>query len=177
MRAMPVTWRERARMRIAGETPSRRRRRKDTMESGRRARPLDAIRKRLEKVGLRKTAPRLAVLERLEEARTPLSHSDMVEMLVPKGFDPATIYRNLKDLAEAGLVVRRDLGDHTWRYELARRGAGHARNHPHFVCEDCGTVACLDTSRVNISAGPGAPRAILRGGIEVHLKGRCDDCN
>ena len=138
---------------------------------------LEAIRASLQKAGLRKTAPRLAVLRKLIVARTPLSHSDMVEMLSPEGFDPTTIYRNLKDLADAGLVSRRDLGDHTWRYELAHEGEQHSKVHPHFVCEDCGTVACLDTSRVAISAGPGAPRSVGKGGVEIQVKGRCDRCN
>lgn len=138
---------------------------------------LDAIRSSLKKVGLRKTAPRLAVLRRLIDARVPLSHSEMVDLLGPEGFDPTTIYRNLKDLADAGLVSRRDLGDHTWRYELAHEGADHGKTHPHFVCEDCGSVACLDTSRIDISAGPGAPRAVGRGGVEIQVKGRCDRCN
>lgn len=138
---------------------------------------LEAIRASLQRVGLRKTAPRLAVLRRLIEAKGPLSHSEMVEMLAPEGFDPTTIYRNLKDLADSGLVSRRDLGDHTWRFELQREdGESHGKTHPHFLCEDCGTVACLETSRVNISAGPGAPRSVGKGGVEIQVKGLCDRC-
>lgn len=138
---------------------------------------LDAIRATLNQAGLRKTAPRVAVLRRLMKSRTPVSHAELVELLGPEGFDPTTIYRNLKDLADAGLVSRRDLGDHTWRFELQREGASHAREHPHFLCEDCGTMACLDTSRVNISAGPGAPRSVGKGGVEIQVKGLCDRCS
>ena len=138
---------------------------------------LESIRASLAKAGLRKTAPRLAVLKKLIEAKGPMSHSDMVEMLSPDGFDPTTIYRNLKDLADVGLVSRRDLGDHTWRYELTQNaGAHHGKAHPHFFCEECGSVACLDTSKVNISAGPGAPRSIGKGGVEIQVKGLCDRC-
>ena len=137
---------------------------------------LDVIRESLTKAGMRRTAPRLAVLRKLVEASIPLSHSDMVDLLASEGFDSTTVYRNLKDLADAGLVTRRDLGDHTWRYELTRDGEPHAKGHPHFLCEDCGAVACLDSSRVNISAGPGVPRSVGKGGVEIQLKGRCDRC-
>lgn len=137
---------------------------------------LDSIRATLKDGGLRKTAPRVAVLRSLMQSQTPVSHAELVERLAPEGFDPTTIYRNLKDLADAGIVSRRDLGDHTWRFELQGEGPPHAREHPHFLCEDCGVVACLETSRVNIAPGPGAPRSVGKGGVEIQVKGRCDRC-
>ena len=138
---------------------------------------IDEIRQALARAGLRRTAPRVAVLRRLIEATAPVSHSDLVDALVPAGFDPTTIFRNLKDLAECGLLIRHDLGDHTWRYELSREGGqDHRKAHPHFLCEDCGSVACLDASRVKIRPGPEAPSAVATGGVEIQLKGRCDRC-
>ena len=74
--------------------------------------------------GLRKTAPRLAVLEVLERARRPLSHAEVAESLAAEGLDRATVYRNLVALSEAGLVRRSDHGDHVWGFE--RVDAGHA---------------------------------------------------
>src|SRR4051812_24845920 len=70
--------------------------------------------------GLRRTGPRVAVLERLEAATAPLSHGEVAAMLTPAGFDRATVYRNLIDLVKKGLVRRADLGDHVWRFELVR---------------------------------------------------------
>ena len=138
---------------------------------------IDDIRAMLTRAGLRRTAPRVAVLRRLIQSTLPVSHSDLVDALVPDGFDATTIFRNLKDLNEAGIVDRHDLGDHTWRYELARAdGKDHRKAHPHFLCEDCGTVACLDSSRINIRAGANAPSAVADGGVEIQLKGRCDHC-
>src|SRR5262245_44102600 len=60
------------------------------------------LRGRIHAVGLRSTGSRLAVLRRLEQARTPVTHADIVSDLAPQGFDRATIYRNLIDLTEAG---------------------------------------------------------------------------
>lgn len=130
----------------------------------------------LRAAGLRSTAPRVAVLRRLERATTPMSHADLVEELADQGLDRVTLYRNLNDLAEAGLVVRTDLGDHTWRFELRREGASHATVHPHFTCTDCGTVACLPEQAVRLSAGRGLPRALAQHAVEVTLRGVCDRC-
>jgi len=41
--------------------------------------------------------------------------------LQAEGWDRATLYRNLVDMTDAGLLRRVDLGDHVWRYELEHR--------------------------------------------------------
>jgi Fur family ferric uptake transcriptional regulator len=66
----------------------------------------------LSKVGLRMTGARMAVMRWLQDAKSPATHAEIAEDLVPLGFDKATVYRNLTDLAEAGLVTRSELGDH-----------------------------------------------------------------
>ena len=132
---------------------------------------------RIRGVGLRSTAPRVAVLRKLETATAPMSHADLVEELGGEGYDRVTIYRNLTDLTEAGLVVRADLGDHVWRFELKRAGATeHANNHPHFTCTDCGTVACLPSESVRLSSTRGAPKSVAARSVDIQLRGLCDRC-
>lgn len=132
----------------------------------------------LRDAGLRSTAPRLAVLEYLHRVGAPASHGELHDRLSSAGFDRATLYRNLMDLAEAGLVTRTDLGDHVWRFELrsGAAGEGHADDHPHFVCTDCGGVSCLPGTSVRISAAKGAPRALERKAVKIQLSGLCDAC-
>lgn len=137
---------------------------------------VDAARARLRAAGLRGTAPRIAVLGELERAATPLTHAEIASTLVPRGLDRVTVYRNLLDLADAGLVRRTDLGDHVWRFELRRSGAAVGGAHPHFVCTDCGGVACLPGVDVRLRARRDAPRAVRRRDVEVQLQGRCDRC-
>ena len=129
-------------------------------------------------VGLRSTAPRVAVLRALEAATAPLSHADLVDALGHEGYDRVTIYRNLTDLTEARLVVRADLGDHVWRFELRRSGGKeHSGTHPHFTCTDCGTVSCLPEESVRLTPARGLPKAISARAVEVHLRGLCDRCD
>ncbi len=140
-------------------------------------RPAAELTNTLRAAGLRRTAPRIAVLQRLESAVTPLSHADIAERLAPVGYDRATVYRNLIDLVEAGLVTRADLGDHVWRFELVGTGGKpHAVEHAHFLCTDCGDVACLPDSAVKVVAVRGAPRSVGKASVEVQLKGLCDAC-
>jgi Fur family ferric uptake transcriptional regulator len=135
----------------------------------------------LRAAGLRRTTARVAVLQRLDAATGPISHGEIAEKLAPAGFDRATVYRNLMDLFEAGLVTRTDLGDHVWRFELvhgrgeAGEGKAHAE-HPHFLCTDCGDVACLPDDAVRIVSTRGVPRAVGKNDVEVQMKGLCDAC-
>jgi Fur family ferric uptake transcriptional regulator len=138
---------------------------------------LDDLRSRIRNVGLRATAPRIAVLRSLLHVATPQSHADMVERLAPEGWDRTTIYRNLTDLTEAGLVRRTDLGDHVWRFELRalHDGRGGA-DHPHFMCDGCGDILCLPDESVEIKPARGAPRALQRQRVQIQIRGRCDRC-
>jgi Fur family ferric uptake transcriptional regulator len=130
----------------------------------------------LRAAGLRRTSPRIAVLQRLEAAAGPVSHGELAKKLAASGYDRATVYRNLIDLVDAGLVKRTDLGDHVWRFELVRDGGKPHSAHPHFLCTDCGDVSCLPGSAVKIVRAQGVPRAVGTHDVEVQVKGRCDAC-
>ncbi len=129
----------------------------------------------LRAAGLKSTSPRVAVLRYLKDLGKPVSHGELVEALANEGFDRATLYRNLVDLAEAGLVVRTDLGDHVWRYEL-KGNVSHVAEHPHFVCTDCGVVSCLPGVAIRITASDHAPKAVTSQRVAVQLTGRCNAC-
>jgi Fur family ferric uptake transcriptional regulator len=126
--------------------------------------------------GLRSTSSRVAVLARLNAAAAPLTHSEIFDAVAHRGFDRVTVYRNLIDLTEVGLVTRSDVGDHVWRFELKRATRGHSADHPHFVCTDCGDVSCLPDVDVRVVGHASAPKALATKRVEVQIKGLCDDC-
>jgi Fur family ferric uptake transcriptional regulator len=137
----------------------------------------ESLKSTIRGAGLRSTSPRLVVLRRLFEATTPVSHSELFEGLSAEGLDRTTVYRNLLDLTEVGLVERTDLGDHVWRFELKRIRPGTGLSgHVHFFCTGCGIVSCLDEVEVKVKPGKGAPRAVTRQKVEVQLRGLCDQC-
>jgi Fur family ferric uptake transcriptional regulator len=133
----------------------------------------DELRAAVRTAGLRATPSRLAVLERVRASDAPMSHSDVADQLASQAWDRATIYRNLIDLAEAGLVRRTDMGDHVWRFEAVSEE--HDAQHPHFVCTECGTVECLPEIELAIRRAK-APRAVKQRQVEVHVRGLCDAC-
>ncbi|MBX3452320.1 MAG: transcriptional repressor [Planctomycetaceae bacterium] len=132
------------------------------------------VRAILSGAGLRTTAARLAVYRRLQESDSPLTHAEVAENLVPLGFDKATIFRNLVDLVDAGLVRRTELGDHVWRFELRGVDEDHDEKHPHFVCTECGGVTCLhetDLSKLSQKSLDSIGQI-----TEILLKGHCKSC-
>jgi len=134
------------------------------------------LKARIRTSGLKATNPRILVLRSLLAQETPASHADLCEVLGRAGLDRATIYRNLKDLAGAGLVTRIDLGDHIWRFEAMREGHPGHGICPHFVCRACGKVSRLPNVRVRIVRKGRAPKSLGTKDISIQITALCDDC-
>lgn len=129
--------------------------------------------------GLRATSSRVAVLQVLGDADAPMSHAQVVAKLEAQQsglWDKTTVYRNLLDFVRVGLARRTDLGDHVWRFETAHKKDLDRFAHPHFICTDCGDVACMPQVRVSLPVD--ASRDVLseHEPVEVQLRGRCGRC-
>ncbi|HHO50055.1 MAG TPA: transcriptional repressor [Deltaproteobacteria bacterium] len=135
---------------------------------------IEELRQQIRGLGLRATGARLAVLRVLSGQASPTSHPEIVAALASDGWDRATLYRNLVDLTEVGLLRRVDHGDHVWRYELADRAHG-SEDHPHFLCTVCGDVSCLPELELELSAEE-LPAAVRSGNVAIQLRGTCDGC-
>ena len=129
----------------------------------------------LREAGLRATAARVAVLKLLASDGRPKSHAEVVEALEEFGFDQSTLFRCLNEIADAGLVARLDLGDHTRRFEL-RTSDEVEFTHPHFMCVDCGKLTCMNDFSVQITPSRGPRRAQLGTITEVLVRGHCGSC-
>ena len=134
----------------------------------------DHIRSILAQHSLRATAPRLAVLGVLAAAKRPLSHSEVLQQLGAMDCDPATIFRNLVKLREAGIAPVVSRLDGIDRYAL-RTGHDDEHHHAHFSCDDCGALTCLpgEVTNTDTLTEPWA-KAIRQ--ASVQLRGQCPDC-
>ena len=122
---------------------------------------------------LRVTRVRLAVLAAMQVSDVPVTHGDLVRRLARRGHDRATIFRTLATLTRVGIVRRIDVGDHVWRFSLARgTDPGPTAS---FVCTSCGHIEVLESVELRVSM-PRAPRVIAKREIELHVHGRCDAC-
>lgn len=128
----------------------------------------------LHESALRATAPRLAVLRVLAEAHSPLSHTEVLQRLGETDWDPATIYRNLVKLRDAGVAPVVSRADGIDRYALAL-GPGDGHRHPHFFCEECGRITCLPAELTASMAIAGPWAASIHNAV-VQFRGECPEC-
>ena len=138
----------------------------------------DEIRGALKAAGMRVTPARVAVIDVLHRAKMPLTHAEVASALDRRGWDRATIFRNLVALVDAGLLARTDLGDHVWRFGVTTvaKVDGQIHEHPHFLCIECGAVSCMPQARMELQRGAKVPKSVRSQSVEVQVRGLCDDC-
>ncbi|MBZ0136427.1 MAG: transcriptional repressor [Planctomycetes bacterium] len=131
---------------------------------------VESARTMLRKFGLRVTVTRATLVAAMLEAHEPVSMDDAVRLCGENGGDPATIYRNLQALTEAGIlqpvrgVGRREM------FELVHDPHSHA----HVSCTRCGRVECIDLEK--LPARPAAPSGWIVDDVTVTVWGLCPEC-
>jgi Fur family ferric uptake transcriptional regulator len=127
----------------------------------------------LHEAGLRRTSVRQGVLDVLFREKQPLSVPQIQERL-PEGTDTVTIYRTLNTFTGKKLVHRVRGDDQVWRYGLDNPKAS-PHEHAHFVCDECGTVECMEESPVPKKIPKKTGYRVNYSEVLVH--GTCPDCD
>lgn len=129
---------------------------------------------RLRAAGLRATSGRIRALAAIDAASAPLTHADLARQPELRDLDAITLYRLLDAFAERGLVHRVQGTDGVWRTCAQPRGQrGCPGNHPHFLCADCGAMACLTDQPLPRVQPPEGATVRARHFLAV---GRCAAC-
>jgi len=130
----------------------------------------------LHKSGLRRTPVRLGVIDVLTKAARPLTVPQMLAKM--KGVDSVTTYRTLNTFVKKGLVHRVRGEDRSWMYAIGDSNHVPEHQHPHFVCENCGKVECLEDSNIpgNFVKQMGVGNGYNVSYAEVVLHGTCPKC-
>ncbi|HEV3212847.1 MAG TPA: transcriptional repressor [Acidimicrobiales bacterium] len=124
--------------------------------------------------GGRATPSKRVLLEVLFDAEDHLSVEALAEAVQARIPDVhlSTIYRNLEDLQELGVIVHSHLGHGPATYQLATLA------HAHFICEVCGkAVEAPDAMFAGLAK---TAKAELGFTIDPHhfaILGRCGDCS
>jgi Fur family ferric uptake transcriptional regulator len=136
--------------------------------------PIDAL---LRSHGLRRTPVRVEVLDLLQSAGRPLSVPQMLARL--KGVDTVTVYRTLNTFVRKKLVHRIRSEDRSWLYAAGDLHERPLHTHPHFVCDGCGKVECLEEASVpdTFVKSLGVQHGYAVSYPEVVLHGRCPKCH
>lgn len=132
---------------------------------------------RLRAAGRRYTGQRRRLVELLAEAGRPMTIPDI--LVVRSDLKQSSVYRNLADLEQAGVVRRVATDEGFGRYELAEDLIGH---HHHLVCERCGRIRDVDVPPdVERTLDRALDRIAKRAGFahvshRLDLVGLCADC-
>ena len=129
----------------------------------------------LQKAGISKTSQRLAVLDILLKATTPLSVNTIRQSLETKArIDKVTVYRILTLFRQRGIIREIASAGGANYFEMATL---ENPLHPHFSCRNCGTFTCLAPLPFTQ-----APELILSKDdysidhIEINISGLCACC-
>ena len=131
----------------------------------------EAIRQSLEGSGLRCTPQRYAVMKFLAENTshpTAAEIYDAVNRVDPRS-SRATIYNNLRDLVQAGLVREVAVEGRAARFDAK------GMRHHHFICDRCGNVEDIPWYDVPKPSSGALGKRILRE-CELIFRGLCCKC-
>ena len=121
----------------------------------------------------RETVQRRAILEALRATKTHPTAEELLKRVRRKvpSVSLATIYRNLRRLAEEGLIQELCYGPHKSRFD------GNPELHYHFSCVNCGRVFDVPMSvkrRLDAEASKVTGFKVL--GHRLEFYGICDKC-
>src|SRR3954471_7892978 len=131
----------------------------------------DAIKRSLTGSGLRTTPQRYAVMAFLmKQAGHPTAAEifEAVNRVDPRS-SRATIYNNLRDLVQAGLVREVAVEGRAARFDAK------STRHHHFICDRCGNVEDLEWYDVPRPDSDSLGKRVLRE-CELIVRGFCSGC-
>ncbi len=131
----------------------------------------EAIRRSLERGGLRCTPQRYAVMAFLMQCNRHPTAAEIyraVNRLDPRS-SRATTYNNLRDLVQAGLVREVAVEGRSARFD-----AKGVRHH-HFICDRCGNVEDMKWYKVRRPVSDTLGKRIVRE-CELIFRGLCTKC-
>ena len=98
-----------------------------------------------------------------------------LENAFPKS-DRITMYRTLKTFEEKGIIHGINNGTGEVKYALCDEHCTpihHIDQHPHFQCEQCKQISCIDSLVIPKME---LPKGYIQKGVTMMIKGICPDC-
>ncbi len=131
----------------------------------------EAIKRSLERGGLRCTTQRYAVMAFLMDHKGHPTAAEIFEGVnrVDPRSSRATTYNNLRDLVKAGLVREVAVEGRAGRFDL------EGMRHHHFVCDRCDNVEDVDWYDVPKPASRSLGKRIVRE-CQLIFRGLCAKC-
>lgn len=129
-----------------------------------------------EKVLQRQTIQKQLILEALDRFKMVKGHLSIDEIYnaikeVYPSISKTTVYRNVRQLAEAGTIRQITLEDGIERYDL------NTHDHHHFTCTSCGEIYDVDVPELpNFSQSISKHYGFSTEKINLSFSGICAEC-
>jgi len=135
---------------------------------------MEKVNKILEKKAVRITPMRQLLLEYFVEKNAVLGLSEL-EKAFPKS-DRITMYRTLKTFEEKGILhsIKGDTDE--IKYALCNEHCTpvhHIDQHPHFQCQQCKQVTCIDSQVIPAIE---LPDGYVHQEVSMMIRGICPNC-
>lgn len=136
----------------------------------------DKFEQLLIKNGLKRTAPRLQVLEILS-SRDAATSQPYLEQVIGKSADRVTLYRVLQAFEEKGIIHKVLDSQGTANYAICADGCDahhHQDEHVHFNCQTCNKIFCLDSVKI---PEINLPEGFSLTQLNLTVTGTCTKCS
>lgn len=138
------------------------------------AQRLEKLVSRSREKGLKLTPQRLVIFKILAESNRHLTVDEIYQeaRVEHPMLSPATVYRNVEQMADAGLLNQLELSGASMRYDT------NLEEHHHFVCNKCGKVSDLYLKNFNYEVDrEKSPLSDVRvDSRQLYLHGICGEC-
>jgi Fur family peroxide stress response transcriptional regulator len=128
----------------------------------------------LKEKGLKLTPQRMVIFRILSESNQHVTVDQVYQKASAEYpmLSPATVYRNMEQMVDAGLLTRLDLGGSSMRYDT------NLEEHHHFVCTECGKVSdvYLEDIQYKMDANRSHLEKAKINSLDLHLQGICEEC-
>ena len=129
---------------------------------------------KLKDKGVRPTAARILILQKLSEQTYPISLLELEAQL--ETLDKSTISRSLAILLEHHAIYAFEDGSGSMKYEICRSDTETCfteNRHIHFYCEVCHKTYCMDHIKIPVVQ---LPEGFIMDTINYTVKGICPAC-
>jgi len=120
---------------------------------------------------LKRTSCREGIIEVILSANQPLSENE-IRVKLSGNYDRTTFYRSFKTLEVHGIVHKIVVDSQIVKYAPGNL-ITHKKEHPHFYCNDCHTLKCLESIPVQNFLLPDGYTELE---TEIIVKGICPSC-
>ena len=116
----------------------------------------------------------IETLDRLKHIKGHLSIDEIYSAIKEdySSISKTTVYRNVRQLAEAGTIMQIMLGDGIERYDL------NTHDHYHFICRACDTIYDVEfDGLLDFSQNLGKDYGFTMEQINLSFNGICNSCS